>query len=62
MEESLATMWSGTNSTYKFSPKQIILGVSFAKVEEVNKTITPQVLKLAQGGISVWAKKGGVYQ
>jgi len=64
LTESLTTLWTTPEgatkqSRFNLRPDQIILGFSFGHKENIPKYITPDILKLASGGISRWAQKGG---
>ena len=56
---SLTKYWSGPSSRFKLHPSQIILGFSFGKKDSPASYLSERVQKLASGGITRWAEKGG---
>ena len=56
---SLKTNWSGPNSKHKFHPGKILLGYTFGTVEGPKDYLSADILKLANGGWTRWAKLGG---
>ncbi len=61
-KSSLHNMWSGTDSTYKFDPSQLILGFSFGVDTSPQKYLVDNGIwpDIASGGITRWAEYGGV--
>ena len=67
IKTSLNDKWTGDNSTYKFLPEQIILGLSFGigtPTQDLNKFFGETGIWGTQpgqafGGVSRWAEQGG---